>query len=305
MKTIFLAALLAAAFPTTVLAEDAVLPPPVVVTAAPAASGATLRFKFVPGETRRYKMNMTMTGTILTGQSGAGIPMNTIMEMVMRQTVKSVRPSDGAATMSTQIETVEMSMSGKAIAMPEAQIAKMKQPTTTLMLPTGKILSVDAAALPASAISGIDPSSAMKASLAFPDLPVKVGDHWNGSLNLGGVNVLYASSLAGINTEGGADQATINQTLSGDINMTVTKNMPVTMKMTGKLTGGGSQVFDNTAGALVSQNMEMNMNFLMKFTPPAGAARPAGMPPSMKMAMKQIVTMERLDDAVPGTTPAK
>ena len=304
MKTIFLAAMLAAVSPAAVLAADTAVLPPVMITA-PAANAVALRFKFIPGEIRRYKMNMTMTGTMLTGQSGAGIPMNTVMDMIMRQTVKSVRPSDGAATISTQIETMEMSMNGKPIAMPDAQKTKMKQPTTTLMLPTGKVISVDSAALQASGMSGIDPSTAMKASVAFPDLPVKVGDHWSGTFNLGGINVLYASSLAGVNTEGGADRATINQTLNGTVNMTVTKNMPVTMKMTGKLTGGGSQIFDNTAGALVSQNMEMNTNFLMKFTPPAGAARPAGMPPSMKMAMKQIVTMERLDDAIPGTTLVK
>ena len=112
--------------------------------------------------------------------------------------------------------------------------------------------------------------------------------------------MLYASTLTGIQTVSGRQLATVNQTLSGDINMTLTKNMPVAMNMTGKITGGGSQVFDTAAGALASQKLEMNMDFLMKITPPAGAASPAGMPPSMKMTMKQVVTMERIDDAAPG-----
>ena len=150
----------------------------------------------------------------------------------------------------------------------------------------------------------MDLGSAMKASIAFPDLPVKTGDQWNGILTAGGMKMLYASTLAGIEMVSGRQLATINQTLSGDMNMTVTKNMPVAMNMTGKITGGGSQVFDTAAGALASQKLEMNMDFLMTFTPPAGEARPAGMPPYMKMMMKEIVTTERIDDAAPGIAPA-
>lgn len=299
MKTLLLAALLAAISPVTAIAADAVLLPAAVPSAS-SANAVALRFKFVPGETRRYKTNMTMTGTMLTGQSGAGIPMNTVMDMIMRQTVKSVRPTDGAATISTQIESMQMSMNGKPIAMPAAQAAKMNVPTTAVMLPSGKVLEVESPALPAGGLPGMDFSSAMKTSVAFPDLPVKAGDHWNGTLNLGGMKMLYAATLAGIETVSGKDMATINQTLSGNINMAVTKNMPAAMNMTGKITGGGSQVFDTTAGALASQKMEMNMDFLMMFTPPAGEARPAGMPSAMKMMMKQIITMERIDDAAPG-----
>jgi hypothetical protein len=299
MKTLFLAALLAAISPVTLAAADAV-PPPLVTVTVPAANTVALRFKFVPGETRRYKTNMTMTGTMLTGQSGAGTPMNTVMDMIMRQTVKSVRPTDGAATISTQIESMQMSMNGKPIAIPAAQAEKMNQPTTTMMLPTGKVLEVEAPALPAGGLPGMDLSSAMKAGIAFPDLPVKAGDHWNGSVSVGGMKMLYVSTLAGMETVSGRDMATIDQTLNGNINMAVTKNMPAAMNMTGKITGGGRQVFDTTAGALASQKMEMNMDFLMMFTPPAGEASPAGMPQSMKMMMKQIITMERIDDAAPG-----
>ena len=299
MKTLLLAALLAAIFPAAAVAADAVLTPPVGLMV-PAPSFVTLRLKFVPGAMRRYKTNMIMTGTMLTSQSGVSIPMNTVADMIMRQTVKSVRPSDGAATISTQIEAMQMSMNGKPIAMPAA---KMDLPTTTVMLPTGKVLEIESPALPAGGLPGMDLGSAMKASVAFPDFPVKTGDHWNGTLSVGGIKMLYASTLTGIQTVSGRQLATVNQTLSGDLNMTLTKNMPVAMNMTGKITGGGSQVFDTTAGALASQKLEMNMDFLMMFTPPAGAASPAGMPPSMKMTMKQIVTTERVDDAAPGIAP--
>lgn len=301
MKTLLLAALLAAIFPAAAVAADAVLAPPVVLTV-PAPRPVALRFKFISGETRRYKTNLTMTSITMTGQSGTGIPMNTIVDIIMRQTVKSVRPSDGAATLSTQIETIQTSMNGKPFAMPAAQAAKMNLPTTTVILPTGKVLEIESPALPAGGLPSMDLGSAMKASVAFPDLPVKTGDQWNGILTAGGMKMLYASTLAGLEMVSGRQLATINQTLSGDINMTPAKNMPVAM--TGKITGGGSQVFDTTAGALVSQKMEMNMDFLMKIMPPAGAANPAGMPPSMKMTMKQVVTMERIDDAAPGIASA-
>ncbi len=300
MKTLLLAVLLATTSPAAAVAADAVLAPPALITA-PAATSVTLRFKFVPGETRRYKTNMTMTGTMLTSQSGTGTPMNTVTDMIMRQTVKSVRPSDGAATLSMQIETIQTSMNGKPIAMPAAQAAKMDLPTTTVMLPTGKVLEVESPALPAGGLPGMDLGSAMKAGVAFPDLPVKTGDQWNGTLTVGGMKTLYASTLAGIEMVSGRQLATINQTLSGDINITPTKNMPVAM--TGKITGGGSQVFDTTAGALASQKLEMNMDILMMFTPPAGAAGPAGMPPSMKNMMKLVVTTERINDAAPGIAP--
>lgn len=302
MKTLLLAALLATISPAAAVAADAVLAPPVGLTV-PAPSFVTLRLKFVPGASRRYKTNMTMTGTMLTSQAAVSIPMNTVTDMIMRQTVKSVRPSDGAATISTQIEAMQMSMNGKPIVMPAAQAAKMNLPTTTVMLPTGKVLEFESPALPAGGLPGMDFGSAMKASVAFPDLPVKTGDQWNGILTAGGMKMLYASTLAGLQTVAGTEMATINQTLSGDMNMTVTKNMPVAMNMTGKITGGGSQVFDTAAGALASQKLEMNMDFLMTFTPPAGEARPAGMPPSMKMMMKEIVTTERIDDAAPGIAP--
>lgn len=304
MKTLFLAVLLGAVNPATAIAADMAAPPIAVITT-PASNTVVLRFKFVPGETRRYKTSLTMTGTMLTGQSGAGIPLNTLSDMITRQTVKSVRPSDGAATISTQIETMQMSMNGKPIELPATQAAKMNVPTTSLMLPSGKVLEFESPALPAGGLPGMDFSSAMKTSVAFPDSPVKAGDHWNGTLTVGGMEMIYASTLARIETSSGKDMAAIDQTSSCNMNMTVTKNMPVAMKITGKITGGGSQVFDITAGALASEKMEINTDFLMMFTPPAGEARPAGMPPSMKMIMKQIITMVRIDDAGPGVAPTR
>lgn len=307
MKSHFLAALLAAACPVAALAGD--LPPhPTAagaVTSVPAAKAVTLRLKFTPGQTRRYKTIMVINTKMMTGQSGAAIPTNMVITMTMLQTVKNVRPADGAATIVSTIETMKTVMNGKEITLPETQSATMKKPTSMVMLPTGKILSVESAALAGGAMPGMDLNSALKTGIAFPDLPVKIGDLWNGTAEIGGIKMQYGSTLAGTDTFNGADRAMINQTLNGDINMKVQKNVPVSMNMTGKMTGGGSQIFDVTAGEIASQKMETNMDVLMRFTPPAGSDAPAGMPPAMKMVMTQTLTMERIDDATPSTTLLK
>ena len=304
-NTRILAALLLAASPLSALAEGTVPMPPAVSTQAPAAQAVTLRMKFTVGQIHRYKMNMAMK-SMMTSQSGTRVPMNMLMNMVMRQTVKDVRPADGSATVVSQIESMQMSMNGKEMPMPADQQAKMKLPTTVVMLPTGKILSFDSSAIPAGGLPGFDMSSMMKSSSSvFPDLPVKIGDVWNGAATTGteGMNILMTSTLAGLDSVEGSDRATINQKLDGDINMNVSKGMPVAMKMAGKITGTGTQVFDVTAGALASQNMETNMGFKMTFTPPAGTAAPAGLPPAMNMTMKQILVMTRLPDEAPMPRP--
>ena len=313
MNIRILAAALAAAFPVAAFAQNAPAAPPVaptppVVITTPAAQAVTLRYKFALGQVRRYKMTMTMTGAMLTGQSGAGVPMNTVIEMTMRQTVKDIRPSDGAATIEQQIESMQTSMNGKDVPSSPQQGAILKNPSTSVMLPTGKVVSIQMPAMAANALPGMDFSKALSsANVAFPDLPVKVGDVWNGAVTAGmaGMKMLTTSTLAGVDTSNSGQIATINQKIDGDINMNVSKGMPITMKIAGKMTGDGTQIFDVAAGEIAKQTMTMDINFLMQFTPPAGQTVPAGMPGAMKMAMKETVTMERLSDTAPAVAPAQ
>lgn len=307
---ILVALALLTAAPLALRAQDTAVPnaPLSVIPTPVGASAVTLRYKFTPGQTRRYKMAMTMNMTMLTGQSGAGVPMNMTMTMTTKQTVKSVRASDGAATVVAQVEDIETNAGGKEVALPAAQQAQMKKPFTTVMLPTGKVLSFQMPGftnIPTTGMPGMDLSKGlMSSSVAFPDAPVKVGNSWPGTIGSGimaGMQMLMMSTLTGVETKGGAQLATVNQKITGKINMTLSKPMPMAFKMAGTVTGSGTQVFDTSAGAIVSQNMVNNTDMTMTFHPAAGQTAPPGMPKTMKMTMQQKTDLTLLDDSSPAT----
>lgn len=273
--------------------------------AAHAQEAVTLRYKFMPGQTRHYKMTMTMNTTILTGQSGAGLPMNMTMTTTLNQTVKSVRPSDGAATVVAQLEDMQMTMNGKETSLPAAQQAPMRKPFTSVMLPTGKVLSMQIPSMPSAGMAGMDFSKGLfNSTVSFPVAPVKVGDTWPGSAASGmvGMKMLMASTLTSLETKDGSQDATISQKLSGLFNMTLSKKMPMTMKMAGRLTGFGTQVFDMTLGAIRSQSMTASTEMTMTVHSKSGQAALPGMPKVMKMKMQQKTQMDLVDDAAP-TSP--
>ena len=87
-KIPLLAAALLVVCPLAASAQDAtpVTPPAATAptaTAPAAAPSVTLRYKFTPGQTRRYSFTMDMNETMMTGQSGAGIPMKITTKMTV------------------------------------------------------------------------------------------------------------------------------------------------------------------------------------------------------------------------------
>ncbi len=119
------AALVLASCPLAASAQTAA---PVITPApsAPPAQTVTLRLKFTPGQTLYYRLTTDTAGLMLTGQSGAGIPIKNHMEMLLHQTVKDVRATDGAATVDSGIDTMTMSMNGQTFPIPEDKLAQMK-----------------------------------------------------------------------------------------------------------------------------------------------------------------------------------
>ena len=188
---------------------------PVPPAAATASAPITLRYKFVPGQVRRYAYTMNMDMHMLTGQSGAAVPMNMTMNMVMRQRVKSVRAADGAATLVTVLEGMHMLQNGKEVALPAAAKAKMTKPTTLVMLPNGKMLSMDAPGMSGLSAPGMDFGKSMFNGTGFlPDGPVKSGDTWNGAVDsaMAGVQAAYTATLTGLSAgPSGATLATIEK----------------------------------------------------------------------------------------------
>ncbi len=203
----------------------------------------TLRYKFAVGQVHRYEYDAETDVLMQTGQTGAGIPISMTTKTTMRQTVKSIRPADGAATVITQIESVRVLRNGQEVPMPEEQQAKMKQAFTQVMLPTGEILSFNAPALSGAGMPGMDFSKGMLGNLgstvALPTGPVKVGDTWtsSGAAPGMGFDMASTSALAALSPT----LITIITKQTGNLDKPMTEEMP--LKMQGKVSGDVSQVF--------------------------------------------------------------
>ena len=266
---------------------------------APASAPGTLRYKFAVGQVHRYEYDMDMNTLMQTGQTGAGIPINITLHMIMRQTVKSVRPADGAATVETQIESVHMLRSGQEMPLPEEIDAKLKQPFIQVILPTGKILSVDAPGMSGLGAPGMDVGRSLFGTTALlPDTPVKVGDNWKGAADAAmGAQTTFTATLTGVDQKNGAALATIQQKQTGTFDKPMTENG---MTMQGRTTNTATQVFDTAAGMVQSATGTDDTDMTMTFpNAAAGGTTPTGMPSAMKMQMQRKYTMTRLSDTPP------
>lgn len=291
-----------AAFPLSAGAQA-----PAPAPDAPAAGTATLRYKFAPGQVHRYKLTTNMVGTMLTGQSGAGFPLNTATQIIMKQTVKDVRASDGAATIETEIESMRLAMNGKEQPMPDAQQAAMKKPITQVMLPTGKVLSMKMPDTPGMSMPGMDFSKSFSSlSVAFPDGPLKAGEDWKNTISapgMEGTTLNYDSTLTSLTGDGDAARANIDQKIGGTLGMTLSQGMPMGMTMAGTVNGTGTMAFNTAQGVVENLSNDSSIDMTMTFKAKPGQAPPPGMPNGMKMQMRQKTTMELLPDAA--KAPAK
>lgn len=305
MTTLARTALGAAALAALPLIAGAQAPAP--APAAPAASAVTLRYKFTPGQVHRYKMTTNVAGTMLTGQSGAGFPINTAMQIVMKQTVKEVRATDGAATVTIQIESMRSAMNGQEQTIPEAQQAAMKKPMTQVILPTGKVLSLTLPDTPGMSMPGIDFSKSLNSvGVAFPDGPLKAGETWKSTVSspgMEGTDLTYDSTLTSLTGDGDAARANIDQKISGTLGMTLSQGMPMGMTMAGTATGTGTVVFNTALGAVENLTNDSSLDITLTFKAKPGQAPPPGMPAGMKIQARQRTTLERLPDVA--AAPAK
>ena len=302
------AAALLAACPLAVRAQTAApLPaPPAAPTAPPAASAqpVALRLKFTPGQTLYYSLVTDTNGTLLTGQSGAGMPIQIHMQMLMHQTVKDVRASDGAATLDVGLDSMSMGMNGQTMPLPADKMAQMKTIGTMVILPTGKSLSFTpsaglsaAAPMPGMDMTHMNPMSSLG---QFPDTPVKVGDVWKSAVAMGmmGTQVAAGFTLLSVDTADGKTVAVIKQTTKGTFDTSTPAAgaaAPAGMPMKGDVTGTGTMRFDVDAGAVIGQTARANVT--MTLTPP-GANAP------VNMEMKVNSTLKRASAPAPVGNPA-
>lgn len=286
----------------------AVFPSVAHAQAAPAAPAPiTLRLKFTPGQTLYYSLVSDTNGTVLMGQSGAGMPLQVHTQVLMHQTVKNVRASDGAATLDVGIDSMSMGMNGKAFPMPADKLGQMKTLGTLLLLPTGKTLSFTPSAAMGAAtppMPGMDMShmSPMSGLGQLPEAPIKAGDTWKSAIAMSmiGAQVAAGFTLTGVDTTGGKTVATIAQTTSGTFDTAAaadgaTAPASAGMAMTGTVSGTGTLRFDVAAGTVAGQTSRTSITMTM--TPP-GATEP------VDVRMNVRSTLARASAPAPTTDPA-
>lgn len=287
--------------PTAPLTAASATPP--APTAAPGPA-VTLRYKFTPGQVLRYRMTTDTDGTIQMGTGGMSIPLKDHMVIVMRQTVKSVRATDGAATLESGIDSVTGTANGQPL--PPAATAQLEKRTTTLVLsPIGKVLSMQMpAGTPMAGMGNITQSGTES---ALPAGPVHVGDTWSGDAALSSIgNVAMTSTLTGLDT--GGTIAAIAQTTHAHVHMTP-PGLPVSLTAQGTITGTGQMHFDTVAGAVQDQTSAMTMDMTMAAHSPAAGTTAPALPPQlahMTMHMHTTMHMTRLPDTpiAPAPPPA-
>ncbi len=213
---------------------------PAVFRAAVPAQSITLRYKYVPGQVRRYKLHTRMDTTLTPARPGSPPTSTVTQDMVFRQTVQKVRTSDGAATSLGQIEEYHVFSNGKETALQYPASAQMKKPYTVVSLPSGQVLSVD--------LSGMS----TQFTGAFPSHPLKVGESWKGAATvaLGAESGAVTNTFTGYDTTGGVRRAIIQQKMTRKLTKAAAEGTSSSQVMSGTVTGDGTLVFDLATGTI-------------------------------------------------------
>lgn len=258
------------------------------------AQTVTLRFKPPVGTTRSYVTTTSMV------QNVPGMPAPMTMSQTMPMTYRVVSRSGGLTTIQTKTGQVKVTVpAGSPMAAQKAQIERMASGMTSTMTVDefGTLKSMGATGAPgASLANGIGAGMASGAQgISYPNKPLKVGDTWTGSLDMGKsmsktvpmgmtakgkIPIVYR--LLGIEKQGGKTLARISMTMNGSTSMAMGaagagagggKSMSMTMRMASQ----GTMVVDAATGllqsmstkmsndmAIMGQNMRQNISVSMK-----------------------------------------
>jgi len=265
--------------------------------AAPLVPGSTLlRLKFKVGDVQTYDMLLHIVGTIGQGGAAAAIPMDQTMEMLVTQTVQSIDPKTGAATIKSNVASKKtiLLVNGKDVSPPAAQQGQT-QPiasVTSVLEPNGKVdsFNMDRSASPNMPM-GMDANSPMVGAFFGPDNPISVGDTWSRTTTGGPMGMTYLSTykLSDLSTQNGDQVATIACKQSGNLS---TKLRAATM-LNGTFDTDQATLFDNTLGRMQSVTSTSHIHMVMATDtsqpPPAGATPPT--PINQKIDLTQTMTM--------------
>jgi len=241
--------------------------------AAPAAPApATLRLKFTPGQTLYYKITMHIGATLMDGRPGPTRHYWTQTEMLMHQAVKSVRDSDGAATIEVIVDSTHTV--GGTVPAPEDG-TQPKTLGTMVVLPTGKVLSYRPGAGGALTIgiSGLSsvPENPSGILCQFPAAPVAVGSTWEGVTSIPALGPeALGFTLSGFDRVGGKTVARIGLTGHGSSDTAATVG-PGGLRVKEMVNQSGVFHFDADAGAVEDQATHSVLRLIT--VPPRPSAR--------------------------------
>ena len=225
------------------------LPVPLLRAAAPDLSAVTLRYRYVPGKTLRYRIHIDRDTSVTSGSSGRRVPLHMTMDLVTRQMVQKVRTVDGAATLVGAVEELHVFSNGKETEIPKSMTSQMKLPYSLVTLPDGKVLSLKMPpGIPLT--SAGDWHKSLSSSVALPERPVKIGESWPGNAPVAGVPLTMTYTLTGFEAGSGTSRAIIQQKTQGIIAKTLTPDAGKSQGVTGTVTGNGTYVFDRVSGCL-------------------------------------------------------
>lgn len=265
-------------------------------TTAAAATTApvTLRYKWTPGDVKRYKMTMDMN----MAMSGAGVPalpaIAQHLVMAYDTTVQSVNPVDGSATLTEHITQMTATMNGRTLPGMDAMTDAYKGGFTVVMSPAGKMLSMKLpAAITGKMPAGMDMSKMGSMTAAtLPLFPARVGDTWQDTTamhmfdqmpGMPALQMTIFSSLAGVSADA-HPVANIHQTYQGTLDSAVPAATAAKVNMAGQFHGDNMVKFDIDNGSVAAQDGTMTMNTTVAIPKMAATTKPMQMHMKMLMA---------------------
>ena len=264
--------------------------------AAPLAPGATLlRLKFKVGDVQTYDLLLHIAGTIGQGGAGAGMPLDQTMDMSVTQTVQSIDPTTGYATVKSSVSSkkVTILMNGKDVSPPATQQPQPITNVTSVLEPNGKVDSFNMdKAVGGNMPMGMDSNSPMLGAFFGPDKPVAVGDTWSRTTTGGLMGMTYNTTykLADLSVRNGNQIATVGSKQTGSMS---TKMGGGATMLNGTFDTDQSTLFDNTLGLMQSLTSTSHMHMVIATDtsqpPPAGGAAPN--PVNEKIDLTQTMTM--------------
>lgn len=280
---------------------------PAQTTPAATPQAVTLRYKWTPGEVRRYQMtmdsNMAMTMSGQGSRAPGSLPaMATHMVMAYDLAVQSVNPADGSATLTEHITQMTGTLNGSPLPGMNAAADAYKSGFTIVMSPAGKVLSMQ---MPPSVAGKMPPG--MDFSKMFdtvpgllPLVPVQVGDTWQSNAGMHmfdripgmpALQITVFSSLEGI-SKAARPIASIRQAYQGTLGGPASAGTAGTPNINGQFRGSTLMKFDVDNGSVAGQDGTFAMDTSVRLP-----KMPGSVPKAMQMRVQMTTHLERLPGA--------